>query len=316
MTIDNFTDQLNLIAGNFSKDISEFFSGHVEPFAFILAPRARRHLWLALIEISPAQARSGLVRFGFDADPAELVKWTFDNPPPMLWPVLRRCMPAAALPRGFYSQIAEHLWVRARTGRVWAQIGSMERNEWAATLALPAHLIERSVISLMSGNVGRAEAVSDLWGVALDQPGRDPSNLRRAICEAADTEKLEALLRRAVQADQLPIAPTPDEHAIRPILTKRQLETYGHRLRNCMARSQSFGLRNRSDAFFLWVDEAEGDVMIRCEQDHHMGWWRLAEARLKNNRRPSDDLRRKIACAFESVGVRDRPSVSDLLLAL
>ena len=315
MTIDNLKDQLDLIAGDFSEDISEFLGGGgVKPF--VLACRARRALWLALIEVAPAQARSGLVRFGFDADPAELISWTFDVPPPMLWPVLRRCMPAAALPKGFYNQIAEHLRVRARTGRVWVQIGSMDRNEWAATLALPADLIERSVISLMSGNVGRAEAVSDLWRMALDQPGRDPSNLRRAICEAADTDKLEALLRRAVQADQLPVAPTPDEPAIRRIQTKRQLETYGHRLRNCMARSQSFGLRNRSDAFFIWMDEAEGDVMVRCEQDHHMGWWRLAEARLKNNRRPSEDLRRKIACAFESVGVRDRPSLGDLLLAL
>ncbi|MDP3460484.1 MAG: hypothetical protein Q8S09_14540 [Hyphomonas sp.] len=192
----------------------------------------------------------------------------------------------------------------------------MERNEWAATLALPPDLIERSVITLMSGNVGRARAVHDLWGMVLDQPGRDPSNLRRAISKATDTDKLEALLRRAVQADQLPRAPTPSDPAIRPIETKRQLEAYGYMLQNCMRRSEGFGLRSRSDAFFIWMGEAEGDVMIRCEQDCHMGWWRLAEARLKRNRRPSDDLRRKIACAFEAVGVRDRPSVSDLLLAL
>lgn len=314
MTTYVLTDQLDLIAGDFAKDISEFLGGNAE--CFVLASRARRHLWTALFEIAPGQARSGLVRFGFDADAVELIEWTLDDPPPMLWPVLRRCMPAAALPKGFYTRVAEHLRVRPRTGRVWVQIGAMDRNEWAASLALPPDVIERSVVSLMSGDVGRAEAVRDLWGMALDQPGRDRSNLRRAICEAANMEKLEALLRRAVQADQLPVAPTPDEPAIRRIETKRQLETYGHLLGNCMARSQGFGLRNRADAFFMWLGEAEGDVMVRCEKDHHMGWWRLAEARLKNNRRPSEHLRRKIACAFESVGVRDRPSLGDLLLAL
>lgn len=310
----DLADQIKLIAGEYADDISEFLGDRIECFA--LASRPRRHLWLALIETALPQAQSGLVRFGFDGKPAELIRWSFDAPPPMLWPVLRRCMPASVLPKGSYSRIVDHLKIRTRTGRVLVQTGAMERDEWAATLALPAELIERSVISLMAGNARRAEAVSDLWFMALDHPGRDASNLRRAICEAGDTEKLEALLRRAVQADHLPAAPTPDERAVRPILTKRELETYGHRLRNCMARSQGFGLRNRNDAFFIWADETEGDVMIRCEQDHNMGCWRLAEARLKSNRLPSEALRRDIACAFASVGIRDRPSLGDLLLAL
>jgi hypothetical protein len=287
--------------------------GIVEPF--VLASRARRHLWLALIEIAPAQARSGLVRFGFDADPRKLLDWVLDEPPPLLWPVLRRCMPAAALPKGFYSQIATHLRVRPRSGRVWLQGRSMLRNEWATTLALPPDLIEPSVIALMNGNIDRAEAVRDLWNLALDQ-GRDPSNLRRAICDASDMDKMERLLTRAVQADFLPVAPIPPEPSVRALRTRAELESAGRVMQNCMSRSGGFGLRRKSDAFFIWQGDPEGDVMVRCSQDHHLGWWRLAEIRLKNNRNPSEPLRRRIAEAFASVAVRDRPDVDSLLLAL
>ena len=314
MTTDNLTDQLDLIAGDFSKDIAEFLGGGgVKPF--VLASRARRALWVALIEIAPAQARSGLVRFGFDADPQTLLNWVLDEPPPLLWPVIRRCMPAAALPKGWYSQIATHLRMRPRTGRVWLQGKSMRRNEWATTLALPPDLIEPSVIALMNGNIDRAEAVRDLWDLAQDQ-GRDPSNLRRAICDAKDMDRLENLLKRAVQADALPAAPIPAVPSVRALRTRAELETAGRTMHNCMSRSSGFGLRRKSDAYFMWLGDPEGDVMVRCSQDHHLGFWRLAEIRLKNNRNPSEPLRRRIAEAFASVAVRDRPDVDSLLLAL
>lgn len=309
MNID-LQDQLDLIAGEFSCALSGLLGGQVE--AFVLSPRGRRHLWLALIEISPAKSKSALIRFGWDADPATLINWVIDQPSPLLWPVLRRCMPAQALQKGWYSQIASHLSVRPRTGRVWCQVGSMRLRDWGASLALSPDLIERSVIGLMDGDERRAAAVNDLWALAVDN-GRDPSNLRQAICSAKDMIGLEAVLSRSVQADQLPLAPMPEEPAVLAIRTAKQLSAFGHQLRNCMARGRgSMGLRDRSHAFFLWRGEAEGDAMVRVTPDH-LGW-RLAEVRLANNKRPSSDLQRRIASAFGTVGVRDRPDLNDLLM--
>lgn len=311
MTIDNLADQVDLIAGEFSEDITEFLGGNVEPF--VLASRARRHLWLALLDIAPAAARSGLVRHGWDAEPSTIINWVLEDCPLLLWAVLRRCMPAPALPRNWYFQLATQLRERPRTGRVLCQLGSMNRNELAVTLALPSDLIEPSVIALMRGNVTRAEAVRDLWSLALDQ-GRNPLDLRRAICDATDMDGLEGLLIRSVQGNLLPVAPVPDDPAVLPIRTARQLSHWGHSLRNCTRSRGGLSLRDRSHAFFIWLGDVEGDVMVRCAPDH-LGW-RIAEARLTANRPPSERLYRRIAAAFESVGVRHRPDLSDLLMAL
>jgi hypothetical protein len=166
----------------------------------------------------------------------------------------------------------------------------------------------------MDGDERRARAVSDLWVLATSN-GRDPSNLRQAICAATEMTGLENLLARSVQADQLPIAPMPEEPALVPIRTAKQLSAFGHHLRNCMARTRGqVGFRDRSHAFFMWRGDAEGDVMLRVASDH-LGW-RLAEARLANNKRPSPGLQQRIVAAFETVGVRDRPDLNDLLMAL
>lgn len=313
MTYCSLNDQAYLIAGNFSEDVAEFFNDQTH--LFILSSRAHRHLWLALIDTAPAAAKSALVRFGFDADPLQLTRWVLDDAPPLLWPVLRRCMPAQALSKGWYVRIIEQLRARPRSGRVWCQVGQMGLNDWAVNLALPTVLIEPSVISLMAGNLDRAEAVRDLWNIALDQGG-EQTNLRRAICDAKDMESLERLLARFVQADHLPLAPVPDGSPVRPLRTKKELESAGRAMQNCMARAAGFGLRRKSDAFLMWLGDPEGDVMIRCSQDHHMGWWRLSEIRLRNNRPPSEGLRRRIAEAFASVAVRERPDVDSLLQAL
>lgn len=297
MNSETLKDQVDLIAADFSDDLSDFLGGQFEHF--VLSSRPRRHLWLALLDISPAAAKSALVRFGWDAEPAELINWVLDEQTPLLWPVLRRCMPAAALRKGWYLQAARHLRIRPRTGRIWCHVGSMRLTDWAATLALSPNLIEPSVITLMDGDERRARAVSDLYALAVGN-GRDSSSLRQAICAATDMIGLETLLARSIQADQLPVAPMPDEAALLPIRTAKQLSTFGHQLRNCMARTRgSMGFRDRSHAFFMWRGEAEGDAMVRVAPDH-LGW-RLAEVRLANNRRPSPALYRRIADAFADV---------------
>lgn len=312
MKPETLKDQVDLIAGDFADDLTEFLGGQFE--SFVLASRPRRHLWLALLDIAPSAAKSALVRFGWEAEPAELISWVLDEPTPSLWPVLRRCMPAPALRKGSYLQIALHLRARPRTGRVWCQVGAMRVADWAATLALSPDLIEPSVIALMDGDDRRARAVSDLWTLATDN-GRDRSNLRQAICAATDMCGLENLLARSVQADHLPASPMPDEPALLPIRTAKQLSAFGHQLKNCMGRTRGgIGFRDRSHAFFIWRDASEGDAMIRVVPDH-LGW-RLAEIRHANNRPPSAALHRRIADAFSAVAVRDRPDLNDLLMAL
>lgn len=305
-------DQVELIAGEYAEDIFEFFGGTVEPF--LLSSRARRHLWLALLEIYPSGAKSALVRFGFDGCPAQLMDWVLEAAPSLLWPVIRRCMPASGLSKGTYSQIASHLRARHRSGRVWLQTGTMTRREWVAALTLPDCLVEKSVLALMAGNEARALAVRDLWNLAIDQ-GRDPSNLRRAICTSNSMEAVELILTRALQADRLPEAPVPSASQILPIRTKRALMQHGQSMKNCMGRSfgAGFGLRSRNDAFFMWLGDPEGPAMIRLTYD--IGW-RLSEVKLAENARPPDTLYRRIAEAFSTVGVKNRPDVSDLLLAL
>lgn len=312
MKPETLKDQVDLIAGDFADDLAEFLGGQFE--SFVLSSRSRRHLWLALLDIAPSAAKSALVRFGWKAGPAELIDWVLDEPTPLLWPVLRRCMPAPALRKGWYIQIARHLRVRQRTGRVWCHVGAMRVDDWAATLALSPYLIEPSVIALMDGDDRRARAVSDLWTLATDN-GRDPSNLRQAICAATDLIGLETLLARALQADQLPLAPMPAEPALLAIRTAKQLSGFGHQLRNCTARSRnSVGFRDRSHAFFMWRGEAEGDAMVRVVPDT-LGW-RLAEVRLANNKRPSEALYRRIVGAFETVKVRARPDLNEMLMAI
>lgn len=312
MNSENLKDQVDLIAGDFSDDISELLNGQLA--SLVLSPRPLRHLWLALLDLAPSAAKSALVRFGWDAEPAELVNWVLDDPTPLLWPVLRRSMPAQALKRGCYIQIVGHLRTRPRTARVWARMGAMRASDWAATLALSPSLIEASVITLMDGDERRARAVSHLYALAVGN-GRDPTNLRHAICAATDMIGLESLLSRSIQGDQLPIAPMPEEPALLVIHTAKQLSAFGHQLRNCMARTRgSIGFRDRSHAFFMWRGEAEGDAMIRVAPDH-LGW-RLAEVRLASNKRPSPALYHRVADAFETVGVRDRPDLNDLLMAL
>ncbi|WP_123288427.1 hypothetical protein [Brevundimonas halotolerans] len=305
-------DQIELIAGEYAEDIFQSFGGTVEPF--LLSSRSRRHLWLALLEIYPSGAKSALVRFGFDAAPIRLIDWALETAPPLLWPVIRRCMPASVLSKGAYSQIASHLRARPRSGRVWLQMGTMTRRDWAAALALPDCLVEKSVLELMAGNEARALAVRDLWNLAIDQ-GRDPSNLRRAICTATSMDAVELIFTRSLSADQLPEAPVPSASQILPIRTKRSLMQHGQSMKNCMGRSfgAGFGVRSRNDAFFMWLGDPEGPAMIRLTYDID---WRLSEVKLTGNARPPDILYRRIVDAFSTVGVKDRPDVSDLLLAL
>jgi hypothetical protein len=54
--------------------------------------------------------------------------------------------------------------------------------------------------------------------------------------------------------------------------------------------------------------------MLRVAADH-LGW-RIVESRLAKNRSPSEGLQKRIAAAFDSVGVLSRTDVSDLLMAL
>lgn len=309
-----YRDQVALLAGEYADDLFEFLNGNMEPY--ILAARAKRHLWLAAMALSPgtAAAKSALVRFGWDADPTVLLSWIEDRPTPLLWPVLRRCMPAAALPEGFYRQIAARLQARPRTARVWLSLGSMPRQTWACTLALPDELIEPSVITLMNGNLARAEAVRELWALAMSQR-REPANLARAIRSAKNLDGLERLLTKAVDGDRLPVAPLPPSPEVRALKTAGELSKWAYRLGNCMRRSRAFAFRERTDAFFIWLaDEPDGPAMIRVARDQ--AGLRLAEVKVASNRKPSDRLYQQIVAAFASVNVPSRPSADDMLMAL
>ena len=306
-----YRDQVELLAGEYADDLFEFLNGNMEPY--ILGARAQRHFWLCMLEANHATAKSALVRFGFDGPPHKIVDWVFASPPPLLWPVIRRCMPAANLPKGSYQRIATHLLERPRSGRVWLQSKNMSQKDWAAALALPGPLIETSVLRLMAGSKERACAVRELFHLSVDQ-GRDPANLRQAICNANDLEGLEAVLTRTVDADQLPVAPVPAVSQILPLRTKKALMQHGHFMRNCAARPfGGFGMRARGDAFYMWLGDPEGPAMVRLT--HDVGW-RLSEVKLAENARPPDSLYRRIVEAFATVGVKDRPDVTDLLMAL
>lgn len=195
------------------------------------------------------------------------------------------------------------------------QIGSLDRETVAVILALPPELVEQRLVALVDRDLHRAQAICALWNVAIQQ-GEHPSNLRSAICRAPDRGSLETLLTKAVQADQLPTAPCPDHPNVLAIRTAKELSSYGHGMRNCMARTRGgFGLRDQNRAFFMWNDPSgEGTAMIAASPDQ-LGW-RLAEVRLANNRRPSPATLRQIVEAFEQVGIRDRPELGDLLMAL
>lgn len=257
---------------------------------------------------------SGLVRFGFDAPADALIDWVIDHPSPWLAAVLRRCMPKEPLPKGWYRKLHRQVVDRPRTGRVLCQTGQLSLPSIEAVLHLPACILERSVITLINGNVRRAEAVRELWQLALDR-GRDPSNLRRAICVAKSTEALETVLLRAIQADRLPVAPHPNFPELRRIGTAKELVSSGFEMKNCMAMARGpFGLRRPATSYFIWADPSEGPVMLSVCADQ-VGW-RLSEVRLARNKRPSDKLFRRIVDAFSQVGVRHRDEVSDLLLAI
>ena len=263
---DDCKDQLNFLAGDLGPSMALLF-GH-QPQAFCVAPRHRRHLWLALTDIAPSAAQSGLVRFGFDAPADTLINWAIDRPSPWLAPVLRRCMPQESLPRGWYRRLHNEILDRPRTGRVLCQAGELSVLGIEAIFSLPASLVERSVITLVNGNVRRAEAVRELWQVALDR-GRDASNLRRAICMAKDTEALEMLLMRAVQADRLPVSPHPEVPELRKVGTAKELVSFGIELKNCMSQVRGpFGLRRPATSYFIWADPAEGSVMLSVCADH------------------------------------------------
>lgn len=223
-------------------------------------------------------------------------------------------MPKGPLPAGSYRRLYEVTCRRPRSARTLSQIGEQRLQEIEVALTLPPPLVERPVLLLLAGNVARAKAVSELWHIALDR-GREPQNLRRAICKAKDGEALEAILTRAVQADLLPVAPHPTLPELSRIVTTKQLASSGFELKNCMAQSRGpFGLRRPSTAYFIWRDPSEGPVMLAVSADQ-VGW-RITDVRLARNKRPSDGLFERIAGAFSDVGVRVRPEVTDLLLAI
>jgi len=310
--VSRIQDQLNFLAGDLADQVAVLLGDRADRFC--VAPRARRHLWLALVEIAPSAAMSGLLRFGFDARPRDLIGWVIDYPSPWLWSLLRRCMPAEPLPAGSYLKLYAALDERPRTGQVLSQLGRQSIQGWATIFTLPPCLIEASIVRLIGSTPRRAEALGELWRLALDL-GRDPSNLRRALCSAKDTEAMEAVLAKAVQADQLILAPQPNRPEVKPISTAKELSGYGFALQNCMARRRGpFSLRPEATAFFIWNDEDEGPVMVSARTDH-VGW-RLVEVRRTRNGRPSDHLFRRIVDAFEGVGVRNRPDISDLLMAI
>lgn len=257
---------------------------------------------------------SALVRFGFDAPDQALMEWVIDEPSPGFASVLRRCLPPEPLPAGWYRRLHQAIVQRPRSARMLCQVGEMCLARVEVALTMPSVLVERSVLALAGDNVRRAKAISELWQVAIDR-GRDPHNLRRAICSAKDVEALEGLLTRAVQADLLPLAPHPTDPAIRCIKTAKELVSFGFELKNCMALARGpFGLRRPATSYFIWTDPKEGPVMLSVCADQ-VGW-RITEARLARNKRPSDRLFGQIASAFGQVGVRVRPEVSDLLMAI
>lgn len=195
------------------------------------------------------------------------------------------------------------------------QIGEMDQATIAVILALPPDLVEKRLVALVDSDVRRARAIHALWLAALEQ-GRHPLDLRSAICRASDRSSLEALLTRAVQADQLPNGPCPTHPNIAAIKTAKDLSRFGHLMRNCTARTRgSFGLRDRNRAFFVWNDHSGvGPAMIAASSDQ-LGW-RLSEIKLAGNRPPPASMLLQIEEAFATVGIRARADLDDLLMAL
>ena len=301
-------DPLQLLAGPFTDQVATLLNGDVR--SFVLADRARRHLWLSLLDMGGAAARSAIVRFGWCASTDDLIQWV-EGRAMCLRPLLKR-MPAQALKLGQYTALADRIRHRPRTGRVLSQLGQLDQRTVDVALALPNVVVEVGLIR-MAGNARQAEALSQLFEIAMGL-GRSDHGLAAALAAAPTWSAVEKIMEGAVLPETLLVAPCPEDPRIRPVATLSELRLLGSEFNNCLRslRRMPFG-HQKERAYFLWSGSER--VIVAVAKDP-VAAWRIDEARLADNEEPSHGTASEIVEAFKSVGIVARPDISELLMRL
>lgn len=301
-------DSLDYLAGHFSESVASLLNGDVRPF--VLDNRARRHLWLAILDQSEATAHSALIRFGWLANADDLVGWAAE------WAnVLRstfKRLPAQALLPGQYVALADRIRRRPRSARILNQLGQLDQRTIDIILALPDPLVEVSLIRMID-HPSRAETLAQLFKIALSV-GRTEREVATALHSATNWAAVEKVMERAVMPEALPVAPCPSDARVQSITKLADLRRLGGEYKNCLRsfRRQPFGFQKEC-AYFLW--NGTENAVIAVTRDV-IGSWRIDEVRLAGNEIPSPETEIAIEIAFSDVGIGSGPDTIDLLMRL
>lgn len=284
---------LTHLAGEFAPEIAGLWPA---PHAvFLTADAPRRHL-LCLRLARGSERHSAVVEAILHAPMKAAIAIAVDDAPPGLKRALEH-MGEIAWPRAAYLKLLD-LLVHPQAAKVLRHARLIEADQVGALASLPLAMLEAG-----GGKLGldpfQSQLAAEVHAGLSARDGEEAAQAAARRWGAAVTAKDALELMRQDLTPKMPPPPFVGTKRLRPISSQEELRDAALRYRNCL-RDYAYCCAQGRVAIYEWLGDPTAIVEIR--RDDLFGW-RLAQARLVDNRFAPEATRTAICEELRGIGV-------------